>query len=90
MELIGEYGSGLTKYKHTVILKSATDTSETFHIYLRTSGSNGILKKTGGQVSEATIFERPELSSCVKEKSCFKFEPNYLNRGRLKFYFCRK
>jgi hypothetical protein len=55
------------------------------------SSRNGILERTGGQVSKAYIFERCYLSSCLKEKSCFKFGPNYLtNRGRLKFYFCRK
>jgi hypothetical protein len=79
------------KYKLTVNYKSATETFETLHIYLRTSGRKGILEKTGGQVCETNIFERPDLSSCVKEKSCFKFGPNYLaNRGSLKFYFCRK
>jgi hypothetical protein len=79
------------KYKHTVNYKSATETFETLHVYLWTSGHNRILEKTGGQVSKANIFETPDLSSCEKVKSCFKFGPNYLtNRARLKFYFCGK
>jgi hypothetical protein len=79
------------KYKQTVNYKSATEAFEMLYIYLRTSGCNGILEKTGGQVSKANIFERPDLSSRVKEKVCFKFGPNYLtNRGSLKFCFCRK
>jgi hypothetical protein len=61
-----------TKYKHTVNYKSATEIFETIHIYLRTSGRNGILERTGGQVSEKNIFERRDLSSRVKEKRLFQ------------------
>jgi hypothetical protein len=80
-----------TKYKLMVNYKSATETFETLHIYLRTPGRNGILERTGGQISKANFFERRDLSSCVKEKNCFKFGHNYFtNRGRLNFSFCRK
>jgi hypothetical protein len=63
----------------------------TSQIYLRTSGRSGNLERTGGQVSKVNIFERRDLSSCVKEKSYFNFGHNYLtNREWLNFSFCRK
>ena len=80
-----------TKYKHTVNYKSATETFKTLHIYLWMSGCSGILERTGGQVSKGNIFERRDLSSCVKERTCSKFGCNYLtNCGRLYFSFYRK
>jgi len=80
-----------TKSMHTVNQKSATDILETLHKYIRTSSRNRNLERTGGQVSEVNIFERLDLSPCVKEKSYLKFGRKYLpNCGKLKFSFCRK
>jgi len=81
-----------TKYKHMVKLKIRHwYFRNTPQIYLRTSGCNGNLERTEGQVSEVNIFERLDLSLCVKEKCYFKFGRKYLpNRGKLKFSFWRK
>ena len=76
----------LGSYLHSTL--EIRDFRNTSQIYLRMSGRNGNLERTGCQVSTSKHFWKKDRSPCVKETSYFNFGCSYL--PNLNFSFCRK